>query len=205
MLWSQTVTDLAILLQGPCPPCVIGAQGERRRIEFFVGGPSYPSESWQLPELCVRHWFVYNASPLIAQEGNTRALRPVQAIVPSLKCHICRTAWNSARRLCRLIGVALRDPSLMVVYRAGPGVCLMHLNTLVESIDDALGRTVLEAATIRLDSLGWELAERARKRAWQHRDEPSGSETDAPARALWAIAGGVAREPSAKGFATRLA
>lgn len=131
-------------------------------------------------------------SGLAARLGRRRAGKSCDLLHPDGRCPLCRERDETERLLIRTLeeGLAESADDFRAAFRQSDGLCLPHLRLALCAIADAATADVLRAATFaHQERLMAHLREIVRKHDHRFRDEPSGGERGAAARAVAHVAG----------------
>ncbi len=182
--WSPEIGELAASLLVSCPACAAGREASRLREAFLRRGP-VPGEHWEAPTLCAAHYAALDP-PSTAEYQ-----RSADGIVR--RCDWCFAIRRAAESVTELFSIAYREPEFRLAYAHTLGLCLPHASATLHRL--TAGRQELVVATrVRIETIAWELEERALRRSWQLRDQgmlPHAA--DLSHRAWWLIAGGTFR------------
>jgi hypothetical protein len=183
--WSPAIGVLWEQLCSSCPPCDTAREAGRRRETFLRAGPR-PNEHWDVPVLCVEHYVALGAP------DDSTYNEPPDAI--PRPCDWCLAMEHGADRTAELFAIAYRDANFRLAYASVSGCCLPHAASVARRLEGTALQEFLAATSARIDAAEWELEERARRRAWQMRDQGAfAGAADVAHRAWWLIAGGVKR------------
>jgi hypothetical protein len=183
--WSPAVDFLWEKFQTSCAVCSAALEASRRREEFLRAGPQ-PNEHWDIPVLCVAHYYALgapgDAAFRHAPDGIARA------------CDWCHAMEQAVERTADLFAIAYHEPSFRLAYASVPGLCVPHAANVASCISAHGLDNFLTATSARIDAAAWELEELARRRSWHLRDLGAfAGSIDVAYRAWWLIAGGMKR------------
>jgi hypothetical protein len=100
-------------------------------------------------------------------------------------CPACSTESEAEARFAAALAAGLRqDESTWDALRAGPGLCVRHVEQVAAAAAPADAARLMELELRKMDALVAELEEFVRKNDYRFRDEPWGPERDVWRRAL---------------------
>lgn len=112
------------------------------------------------------------------------------ALTPRKRCPACEHRAETTRNIVSSLLEALPTPEMTDALQESDGICLPHLKTLLEHIqEEALYTKLLAIHRAKLQTLKAELAEFIRKNDYQVIHEGFGKEGDAWLRAISLVAG----------------
>ena len=182
--WSPQIEELMASLVTSCAACVAAHDASRYREAFLRRGP-VPSEHWDAPILCAAHYAALNY-PLTAE---------YQPLIDGVwrPCDWCLPIQRAARSVTELFSIAYRESEFRSAYGHTSGLCLPHAATILHNRTMPRHEFVV-TTRVRIDTMVWELDERATRRSWQLRDQGAlRTAADLSYRAWWLITGGTFR------------
>ena len=128
---------------------------------------------------------IKQALPRLPIQGTTTARFPF-GIVPCKLCRVCETGNRSVSASLDTFANKIEWDEFRDWYRASDGLCLPHLNAVLERIaEPALRRFVVEVAVEKLEENAAALREYLRKRDYRFKHEPlTAAERDSWRRAV---------------------
>jgi hypothetical protein len=115
-----------------------------------------------------------------------------ELLQPGGTCHLCRQRAETELLLIRTLaeGLAETKDDFRAAFCRSDGLCLPHLRLALCTISDTATADLLRAATLaHQERLTPQLREIVRKHDYRFRDEPSGDERGAAARAVDHVTG----------------
>ena len=141
-----------------------------------------PSNAPNRPRWWQRVW-----TRLRAVLGRSRPIARPGGILPVEPCRVCVHGADSEARYMHWLIEGCTDAAFRGWYAASDGLCLPHLRLVLEQAaqtESDVARFLTDTAAVKLEALATDLAEYARKHAWQYRHEPKlDAEQTSPLRA----------------------
>jgi hypothetical protein len=131
-------------------------------------------------------------SGLAARFGRGRPRSACELLRPEGQCPICQERDEAEVQSVRVLGEGLAESAdeFRAEFRQSDGLCLPHLRLALCTLgDDETGAALRAAALTHQERLMRQLREIVRKHDYRFRDEPSGEERGAAARAVAHVAG----------------
>ncbi len=182
--WSPQIDELTASLLASCPACAAAREASRLREAFLRRGP-VQGEHWEPPTLCAAHDAALGAPRTADYERHADGvLRP---------CDWCLPIRRAAQSSTQLFSIAYREPAFRLAYAHTHGLCVPHAAATLHLLTASRQEFVV-AMSVRIETMVWELEERASRRSWQLRDQMMlRHAADLSHRAWWLIAGGTFR------------